>query len=121
MKKKIKITPLEITLIIIEVIFLLALVASTRVYFKGNIQNIVASIVLVLISTYLTIVNRKKLFMPYFLTNSNALLAGFLSGGFNNNNGYEPSIFKFRMIALGVTAILLGVNSKLYEKVILNE
>lgn len=121
MKKKIKITPLEIALIIIEAIFLLALIVSTRAYFKGNIQNIIASIVLILISTYLTIVNRKKLFMPYFLTSSNALLAGFLSAGFNNNNGYESSIFKFRMIAFVATAILLGVNSELYEKIILNE
>lgn len=121
MKKKIRITPLELVLIIIEFIILSALIVSTRVYFKGNIQNIIASIVSILISTYLTIVNRKKLFMPYFLIENNLFLMVLLGSGFNNDNTLEPSILKFRLIAAGVTAILCSLNYKVYDKVYINE
>lgn len=121
MEKKIKITPLEIVLIIIEAIFLLALIVSTRAYFKGNIQNIIASIVLILISIYLTIVNRKKLFMPYFLIGNNLFLMVLLGASFNNDNSLEPSIFKFRLITTGIVVILYTLNYKVYDKVYINE
>lgn len=117
MKKGIKITRRECILIIIEMFFLLGLIISTREFFEGNLQNIITSLAAILISIYLTIINKKKLYMPYFLICNNLFIISILGAGFNNNSGLDPLISKFRLIGFGLSFILFSVNYKVYEKV----
>ncbi len=121
MEKRIKITRKEYIFIIIEVILLIGLIISTRKFFEGNLQNIITLIVAILISIYLTIINRKQLHMPYFLISNNLFILGILGVGFNNVSEAGPLISKFRLIGLVLAFILFAANYKVYEKVYINE
>lgn len=120
-EKRIKITRREWILIIIEVLLSIGLIISSRKFFEGNLQNIIVSIVAILVSIYLTITNRKQLYMPYFLISNNLFILSILGAGFNNANGSEPLIYKFRLIGLGLAFILFAANYKVYEKVYINK
>lgn len=121
MKKDIKITRKEIIFIIIELIVLIALNISTKRFFKGNIQNIIATIATILISIRLTIINKKQLHMPYFLIDNNVFTAVLVASGFNNINGLSPLISMFRLVAIVLCCVIFIVNNKLYEKIYIKD
>ena len=121
MKKRIKITRREYILIIIEVILLIGLIIGTREFFEGNLQNIITLIIAILISIYLTIINRKQLYMPYFLISNNLFMLGIIGAGFNHASEPDSLISGFRLIGLVLAFILFAANYKVYEKVYINE
>ncbi len=123
MKKRIKIMCKEYLFIAIELVILIAIIIGARKFFKGNLQNIITAIaatltiLAILISIHLTIINRKQLYMPYFLIANNVFIITMLGAGPDNINGSYSLLLKFRLIGLCLAFILCTVNYKIYEEI----
>lgn len=115
MKERIKIGRNEIIFAIIELIILLSLSINIE-FFKGDMYAGIVSIISILIGLFLTIENKKHIWMPYALIINNTFIIVVLSVGFATSD-FNTLIMKFRLFGFFVSFVIFVMNIKVYEKI----